>query len=210
MSIYKKIERGKLSKNDILVIKKKHINYEFGNLWKKGEGISLSIEELIKIMLTESDNTAYNVLFDELNAQEIGEVYEGLEIETTLDGKNLTVSPKSFSSILRSLYLSSFLTEDNSNHILDILTKTPFNDKIDAGVPKDIKVAHKIGVFNPVDIQQDVFTDCGIVYVPNRPYILCVFVKDTDEQAKKHMPYLSKMVYEYISIVKPEKGLSRP
>jgi hypothetical protein len=60
-------------------------------------------------------------------------------------------------------------------------------------VSETIKVAHKIGVFEESDASQDVFTDCGIIYVPNRPYILCAFVLDTNEQAKKHISYISKM-----------------
>ncbi|MEX1997847.1 MAG: serine hydrolase [Candidatus Andersenbacteria bacterium] len=205
MSIYKKIERGTMSPDDILVIKKEHLNQEFGTLWERGEGAQLSVEELVELALVDSDNTAYNVLADELAAQELNEVYEGLDIELTLEEENLLVSPKTYSSIFRSLYLSSFLSKQNSNLILDILTKTPFNDKIDAGIPNDVKVAHKIGVFETQDTAQNVFIDCGIIYVPNRPYILCIFVRDTNEQAQQHMSHISKMVYSYITIVKGEE-----
>ncbi|MEX2054610.1 MAG: serine hydrolase [Candidatus Andersenbacteria bacterium] len=204
MSIYKKIERGNLSKTDILTIKREHLNQDFGELWKRGEGAQLSVEELVQLALVDSDNTAYNVLSDELTAQELNEVYEGLDVQLTLAGESLLVSPKSYSSIFRSLYLSSFLSEQSSNDILNILTTTPFNDKLDAGVPADIKLAHKIGVFEIQDASQDVFIDCGITYVPNRPYILCIFVKGTNEQAQQHMSAISKMVYEYIRIVKGE------
>lgn len=201
MSIYKKIERGKLSEDKILVIKKDHLNKEFGNLWKKGEGTNLSVKELIKLTLIESDNTAYNALASELTERELGEVYEGLDIELNLQGEILLVSPKSYSSIFRSLYLSSFLSEENSNLILDILTQTPFSDKIDAGVPDNVKVAHKIGVFEIKERPENAYIDCGIVYVPDRPYILCIFVNDSNEQAQKHMSEISEMIYDYIRIV---------
>lgn len=203
MSIYKKIERGNISKDDILVIKKEHLNQEFGTLWKRGEGVQLSVEELVKLALINSDNTAYNVLSGELKGEELDEVYQALDIQLTIEEENLLVSPKSYSSIFRSLYLSSFLSERSSNEILDILTHTSFEDKIDAGVPENIKVAHKIGVFEKLDDPSlDVYIDCGIIYVPNRPYILCIFVKDSNEQAQKHISTISKMVYEYIKIVK--------
>ncbi len=202
MSIFKKIEKGKMSLSDILTVKKEHLDERFGNLWKKGEGTKLSVEELIKLALVESDNTAYNVLFDQLTPQEVNGVYEGLDIQISKEGEHMLVSPKSYSSILRSLYLSSFLSEENSNRILEILTKTAFNDKISAGVPENIKVAHKIGVFEKLAGSQNVFIDCGIIYVPNRPYILCAFVHGTNEQAQKYMSYISKMVYEYIIRVK--------
>jgi beta-lactamase class A len=204
MAIYKKIERGKMSKDDRFTIKKEHLNQYFGNLWKRGEGVSLSVEELVKLTLVDSDNTAYNVLSDELTEQEAGEVYEGLDIQLTIEDEYLLVSPKNYSSIFRSLYLSSFLTKEHSSHILDILTQTPFRDQIDAGVPDTIKIAHKIGVFKQVGDAQEVYIDCGIVYVPNRPYVLCVFVQDTLEQAQRHTSLISRMVYEYIRIAKAE------
>ncbi len=163
MSIFKKIERGQMSLDDVLVIEKKHLNQEFGTLWKQGEGASLSVEELIKLALAESDNTAYYVLSDQLTAKEINEVYENLDIPLNLKEEKgemyPIVSPKNYSSIFRSLYLSSFLSEKNSNYILNILTQTAFKDKIAAGVPENIPVAHKIGVFEETDTSRNVFID---------------------------------------------------
>lgn len=206
MSILKKIERGHLSLNDMLVIERKDLDQEFGTLWQRGEGTRLSVEELIRLALTESDNTAYYVLADQLTSREIAEVYEGLDIpvgqEKYEEKLFPLVSPKNYSSIFRSLYLSSFLSEKNSNYILNILTHTIFKDKIPAGVPENIPIAHKIGVFTQSENSKDLLIDCGIVYVPNRPYILCAFVKDTDEQAQKHISYISEMIYEYIKTVK--------
>lgn len=206
MMIFKKIERGQLSLGDMLIIEKKHLDQGFGNLWSRGEETKLSVEELIRLALTESDNTAYNVLLGQLQGQELNEVYQNLDISITInlkaDEKALQVSPKNYSSIFRSLYLASFLSKENSNYILNLLTQTSFNDKIVAGIPNTIKVAHKIGVFERLDNSQDVFIDCGIIYVPNRPYILCTFVLDTNEQAQRHISTISKMIYEYIIGIK--------
>jgi beta-lactamase class A len=202
MAIYKKIENGNLSKSDTLVVKKVHLNSDFGSLWKKGEGTKLTIKELVELLLIDSDNTAYNVLIDVVTSKEHGEIYEGLDIELTQRGEDLLISPKSYSSIFRSLYLSSVLSEEYSNELLEILSVTPFSDKIGASLPNDIKFSHKIGVFETRDASKNLFTDCGIIYVPNRPYILCIFVKDNEEMAQKHMSEISKMVYKYVKVVR--------
>lgn len=202
MSIFRKIERGKMSLNDILVVKKEHLDDRFGSLWKLGENVRLSVEELIKLCLVESDNTAYNVLYDALTSDEINEVYNALDVRVEGEGDSQTVSPKTYSSIFRSLYLSSFLSKADSNRILDILTETKFNDKLPAGVPSDVKVSHKIGVFKNLDAARDLFVDCGIVFVPNRPYILCLFDQDIDEHAQERISSVSRSVYGYVSSVK--------
>ncbi|MDO8529926.1 MAG: serine hydrolase [bacterium] len=208
MSIFKKIERKQMALTDRIVIEKKYLDPGFGALWKRGEGASLTLQELIQLSLAESDNTAYNTLLGRLTGPEITEVYRNLDIPITISPKEenqyLHVSPKNYSSIFRSLYLSSFLQEENSNHILNILTQTPFNDKIVAGVPAAIKIAHKIAVFEDVDTSKNVFIDCGIVYIPNRPYVLCAFVLDTNDEAQKHISHISKMIYDYVSHVEGE------
>ncbi len=201
MSILKKIEKKELDLTDRVFLKEELLDRKFGDLWKRGAGASFTIEELIMYSIQESDNTAYQTLFATLSDSEVEEVYENLEIEVNTASSSPLVSPKSFSSIFRSLYLASFLLERESNYLLDILTKTIFHDKIPAGVPKDIKIAHKIGVFDRLDTDEKVYTDCGIVYVPLRPYILCIFVQDTEPVAIKHMSLISKMVYGYVNLV---------
>lgn len=208
MSILKKIEREQMSLNDTLVIEKKHLNQKFGTLWKKGEGASLSVGEAIRYALVESDNTAYDLLFDQLTGKEINEVYEGLDIPIGIEKEEdlyPIVSPKNYSSIFRSLYLSSFLSTEHSNYILKLLTQSEFNDKLRAGVPENILVSHKIGVFTRTDNSRNVFIDCGIIYVPERPYIICAFVQDTENRAQKHISYISKIIYGYITKVKGGK-----
>lgn len=202
MSVLKKVERGELKLDDKLVLKKKDLNDKFGDLWKEGEGATFTIQELIEVCLKKSDNTAYYMLFDLLTDAEIIEVYENLEIEVSSKESEPEVSPKSYSSIFRSLYLSSYLSEVNSNYILKILSETIFTDKIPAGVPANIPISHKIGVFSRADSPDKVFTDCGIIYIPERPYVLCVFVQGDDAQAKKDISYISKMVFGYVQIVK--------
>jgi beta-lactamase class A len=108
------------------------------------------------------------------------------------------ITPKGYSSILRSLYLSSYLTENSSNEILEILTQTAFNDKIPASLPSHITVAHKVGIFNSPGSTERVFADCGIVYVPQRSYLLCIMTSANEVKATEYMQHLSKMVYGYI------------
>ncbi|MDQ5962918.1 MAG: beta-lactamase class [Patescibacteria group bacterium] len=207
MSIMKKIEQGKIKLETPLTIEKKHLDKKFGTLWKKGEGTVLSVEEFIRYSLVESDNTANDILFDQLTTNEINAVYENFDIDVNTKDEVQKISPKSYSSIFRSLFLSSYLLEEHSSYILNTLTRTNFNDKIPAGIPPSVPVAHKIGVFQRLDNKQNVSTDCGIVYVPKRQYILCVFVETSDEEeATTHIKYLSNMIYQYITIVQKENA----
>lgn len=199
MGIYKNIEDGKIKKSDVLRIEEKFLDPYFGTLWKKGPGTKLSVEELIKYTLTLSDNTAQRTLLAALSDKNMEDVFDSLDIPKELNGTLPVVSPKNYSSVLRSLYLSSFLQEKNSQEILSLLSQSPFNDKIAAGIPANVTVAHKIGVHLGGEKNKEIYTDCGIIYIPNRPYILCVMMKSDESTAKTTMQQISRIIYEYIA-----------
>ena len=205
MGIYKEIEKGNLKLEDTLTISEENLDDRFGNLWKEGVGKQLSVEEAIKYTLEQSDNTAASVLTSSLTNETLIEVFNELDLPKTRTGPFPVMSPKSYASIFRNLFLSSYLSNSSSNVILDDLTETDFRDKLPAGVPAEVKVAHKIGVFRIADTQ-DIYSDCGIVYVPNRPYILCVMVAGSEEVAREQIVAYSKMIYSFVSQVEASKN----
>ncbi len=194
MAVYKQIEKGAMRKNDVLAVKEENINRGFGNLWRKGSGTKITVEEAIVLSLIESDNTAYRVLASALPLGALEDVFNNLDITIEQIQGFPIITPKNYTSILRSLYLSSYLQREDANEILSLLTQTPFNDKLVAGVDPGVKVAHKIGTFE----SDGIFSDCGIIYIPNRPYSLCIMVRGNNETATKHMTLLSKMVFGYV------------
>lgn len=200
MAVYKQIEQGALKKDTVLTISEENIHQGFGELWKKGAGTKITVEEAIMLALIDSDNTALRVLVSSLPQGAIEHVFENLDITIDTGQGYPIISPKNYSSILRSLYLSSYLEFNHSNEILNILTKTNFNDKLPAGVNPEVKVAHKIGTFE-IGEGESVFSDCGIIYVPNRPYALCIMVTSDEDASRTHMVHISKMVYGYIQRV---------
>lgn len=201
MGIYKRIENNEIERDTLYTISEEDLDPFFGKLWKKGAGTQLSVEQLINSSLIESDNTAQRTLFRNSPDFTLENVFDSLDIPKELSGTQPVVTPKNYSSVLRSLYLSSYLTRENSNEILDILTRTSFNSKIPGLLPAEVKVAHKIGVHLGGTNANSVYTDCGIIYVPLRPYILCLMIKSDEEIANEHMSKVSKIVYDYVNIV---------
>jgi len=193
MAIYQLVSKGKINMDDALTLKKEDIDNKFGDLWQKGAGYTLSIEDCVDIMLKKSDNTAYRTLF-RVYPTYLDEIFDFLDIPKESQEEEPIVTPKNYSSILKSLYLSSYLEPKFSNEILEILTQTEFSDRLVAGVDKNIKVAHKVGIVR----EKNIYSDCGIVYFPNRPYILCVMVEGEREKAIDDMANVSKIIFNYI------------
>ena len=118
MKTYKLIEEGKLQERDQLTIKVENIDILSGELWKKGVGATVTVEEAIKYSLIDSDNTAYQILKAEVNKKTtdmegeeafVAEVYDYIDIPRELEGETAYITPKNYSSILRSLFFSAYL-----------------------------------------------------------------------------------------------------
>ena len=205
MATYKNIEDGVISPDTNMTLKPEYLDNQFGSMWQKGAGAKVTVREAIKASLVESDNTAVNALIASIPNASHEAVFERLDLPKTTDGVFPTMSPKGYASIFRSLYLSTYLSYEHSNAILDYLSKTKFTDKLPAGVPSSVKVSHKIGVFNTPETKTTVYNDCGIVYVPQRPYILCIMAATDEATARKETITYSKMVYSFVAQVKAEK-----
>ncbi len=201
MKAFKLIEDGKLEKNKEITIEAGQIDKGFGTLWQRGVGAKITVLDAIKLSVASSDNTADKILRDLVQPRPVSDVFDYLDIDTSVAvGPGAGVTPRGYSSTLRALYLSAYLSHDYSNELLGIMTESPYSNRIVAGVPKDVKVAHKIGMYErPDNKSEQVHSDCGIVYTPNRPYILCVMTEADVNVADGQMKAISKMVYDYVS-----------
>ncbi|MEK7096288.1 MAG: serine hydrolase [Patescibacteria group bacterium] len=203
MATYKLIEQDKLTEDKLLVIQEQHRDSQFGSLWRKEPGDKITVSEAARLAIIESDNTAHNLLLANLPGGEIDKVYSSLDIPLNKsDGGYPIISAKSYSSILRSLYLSSYLSREYSNKILEIMTGTIYKDKVPALLPSSVKVAHKVGVYQRQPPAISAYSDCGIIYVPNRPYLVCMMIEGTENDAVRYMSETSKIIYDYVSTVK--------
>ena len=147
-------------------------------------GVAYSTEDMIAQMLQESDNEAAQLLEERIDHAFFLKVISDLGISMPEDfdlTKNF-VTVESYAAMFRSLYLSSYLNIDHSQHLLQLLSEASFSEGIKAGVPEEVIVAHKFGDREIVDTRTGSevtaqLHDCGIVYKPNHPYLLCIMTE---------------------------------
>ena len=75
--------------------------------------------------------------------------------------------------------IASYLNEKYSEKALELLTRTEYKNGLVAAVPKEIVVAHKFGERNNVQSEKQLH-DCGIIYYPDHPYLLCIMTRGSD------------------------------
>lgn len=195
MAVMKKVESGKWKLNNRLVLMEQDKDSRYGKLYQQPTGTSLTIDQLLEALLVESDNTAHHILMRNMSDAELDNLKDAIGLEDLFDD-NKDVSSKEYSRIFRALYNSSYLTRDGSQKILQLLARTPFNHTLPSGMPKDTTFSHKIGE----DRVENNYLDSGIVYLPNRPYLVTVMIKKhSQEDANKIMKQISKAAYEYVN-----------
>ena len=205
MQVMKEIEKGNVQKNKLLIVENRHIDPTYGTLWKNGVGYTLTVEEALRKSLVESDNTANQLLLDLVPGRKLSEVLNYLDIPQVVETGQLLITPRGFSSILRSLYFSAYLSYEYSNELISILIEGKSeNDFIQKPLPSSIQVANKTGIYqlHPDDKQiSNLYSECGIVYVPARQYVLCVFVKGDLEKevAAEIISEISLRTYQFVS-----------
>jgi len=143
-------------------------------------GKSYSVLELIERSIIYSDNQATQLLLSHLDLDYMKQVFARLDIESDIFSVSYsaadTISIKEYTSFFRILYNASFLTYDYSELALSILSRTNFPDGLRAGTPSEVKVAHKFGEAGKAGEFRQLH-DCGIIYYPERPYLLCVMTR---------------------------------
>jgi beta-lactamase class A len=191
MDVMRQVDMGQVSLDEHVKIKQQFADNRFGNLYKKPVGSYISVEEALSLTLVESDNTALNVLKSlPLGRSSSESVLKTLDIRAVYDANTETlIDTQSYGQILRCLYYSCYLSKQSSEYVLKLLSQAPA-DGISLGLPDGVKVAHKIGVSQPIK------SDCGIVYAKNDNYIFCMMLKTDRGKASQITANVSAMVYK--------------
>lgn len=160
-----------------------------------------TIRELIEKMIVYSDNYSYIVLTRELNdPSPIGAYYTFRDLDVLsmmLAPKADVVSIQSYGNLFAILYGNGYLSREMSQFALGLLSKSTYQAGLVAGVPENVRVAHKFGLRKTNDEIQ--LHDCGIVYY-EQPYILCVMTSGTDQTVLESViSDISKTVYDHIA-----------
>lgn len=163
-----------------------------------------TVNDLLSRMIINSDNYAQFLLMDNLKISELDSVY--LDLGINIPGVRNTedfMSVKEYASFFRILYNSTYLTRERSEEALSLLSQVEYNRALKAGIPPTIEVAHKFGERSyPQEDGREIrqLHDCGIIYYPEKPYLLCVMTRGEDfESLSITIKDISHVVYQEVS-----------
>ncbi len=164
-------------------------------------GSTYTIAELLEMMLTHSDNASYEILEQFLTTtpervQLRFETFQEIGLIDPRDRTETTLTVRGYASLLRLLYNASFLSVEQSEKVLAWLARSDYTNGLVAGVPGGVSVAHKFGERVYPDGTKELH-DCGIIYYPGNPYLLCVMTRGAEwTELESFITTVSRIVYQ--------------
>ena len=204
MSTLKLVENQTVSISDLLPYEPADTKLQYYPPNDDMSAGNYSVQDLLKSAIAFSDNGSNAALLanGDINKEFIS-LYDEFRLPAATSSVDDFMSARSYSSVWRSLYNASFLSADDSDEALRLLSLSTFKDGLVAGVPTGVTIAHKFGEYtnsltNGLVIDKELH-DCGIIYYPDHPYLLCVMTKGNDFPTLANaITSISKLVYTYV------------
>jgi beta-lactamase class A len=162
-----------------------------------------TVDELLYRLVVYSDNDVYVLLQSSIDLVLLDKTFTELRVPSPyghqLEDDFLSVGE--FATFFRVLYNATLLSKDMSEKALDLLARAEFKEGLVAGIPSSLAVAHKFGerVIGPNGEIKELH-DCGIVYYPEHPYLLCIMTKGSSfEYLDDGIREISHIVYEGVN-----------
>lgn len=168
-------------------------------------GKSYTVNDLIYRMIVYDDAAAYALLSANLPPARLDKIFKDLYVEYDPHKQEDVLSLSSFASFYRVLFNASYLSEEMSEKALRYLSQSAFRQGMASGVPPSVDIACKHGertISVTVDDEEQEITqlhEFGIIYYPNRPFLLGVMVRGEDfDQLVRVVRDITRLVYEEV------------
>lgn len=157
-------------------------------------GKPYSIRQLLKYMISYSDNNATYLLNKNADLKAFHQLFEDLNIPK-LSSSNSKITAKNFSVFFKVLFNASYLNREYSEYAVELLEECDFKLGLVKGLPVNTVVAHKFGEMGDETTRQ--LHESGIIYINSTPYLLTIMTKGYDiKELPEIIAEISKLVYE--------------
>jgi beta-lactamase class A len=179
IEVFKQMEAGDLDLGTVVHLEDRDRDWGWGDMADAPAGVAKTVKQLLMLMITESDNTATNMLIRKVGRAHVNATMADLGMHATRLGDYirsegdtiryaLRTSPHDMLHLLDAIARDQMIDEWSSRQMLAILEGQTHNGLLPMPLPKDVKIAHKTGSLH------DTLNDVGIVYQANEPYVIAV------------------------------------
>lgn len=202
VSFFQAVDEGRIRLDEILTMEEKHIAKGSGELQDKPIGSKFTALETATLMITNSDNTATNMIIERLGGIEtLNQEFLSWQLKQTqmqnilpdLEGTNKTTS-KDLVTLMAEINQGKLVSMKSRDFLLRIMQQTRNRSLLPSGLGEGAFIAHKTGNIDTVS------GDIGLVDMPNgKRYLVGVLVQREEDnpQAEELIRQISSTIYQY-------------
>ena len=201
---YRQSEEKKIYLNQPVTIPPEEVTGGSGVLHVLSNKVFLTVEDLLSLMITVSDNTSTNMMMTLLGQDEINQCIKDLGLKQTMlqrkmqdfkalkEGRDNTISAADTITCLKAIHTGDFLKKENQEKILRVMDNQQLRDKLPSQMGKGVKVASKTGGI------RGVAHDCAIIRSEKQTVYAAVLTEDmkTEEESRRVISQIGKWIYE--------------
>ena len=205
LQLFRAIEAGQTSLYEQLALTDYFRAEGSGSLQFKAENSTYTIDTLARLMITDSDNSATNMIMSKIGS--MVNVNQGIRdwgLKNTqikawlpdLEGHNYSTA-KDLATMLYNIDNSKFLSDSSRTKIIDYMSHVTNNRLIQAGLGDGAFFMHKTG-----DIGK-MLGDAGIVTTPNgKKYVVVILANRpyNSAEGKDFIVKASEIIYNYMVV----------
>jgi beta-lactamase class A len=180
VELYRQAQIGKLKLSDLYTVQAIDLVADSDIMNGLSPGVTrITLRDLATMMVAVSDNSATNVLIDRVGMANVNSLMDSLglahtrlrrkmmDVKAAGEGRENISTPAEMTALLEDLYRGKILNPEMTADFFKMLS-THKESFIPRDLPEGLKIANKPGEL------EGVRNDSGIVFVENRPYVICV------------------------------------
>ena len=178
--LYRQAQEGKLKLTDVYKVNASDLVADSRIMNGLTPGVTqLTLRDLATMVAAVSDNSAANILIDQVGMENVNSLLDSLglthtrlrrkmmDLKAAGEGRENISTPSDMMTLLENIYRGKVLNKALADDFFNILSVRK-NSWIPRDLPEDLKVADKDGEL------EGVRTNSGIIFLDKRPYILCI------------------------------------
>jgi beta-lactamase class A len=178
--LYRQAQAGKLKLTDMYTVQAADLVPDSSIMGGLTPGVTrVTLRDLATMMVAVSDNSATNVLIDRVGMDNVNALMDSMglvhtrlrrkmmDLKAASEGRENISTPSEMMTLLADLQGGKVLNQEMTADFFTMLS-THKDGFISRDLPEGLKIANKPGEL------EGVRNDSGVVFVENRPYVICV------------------------------------
>jgi beta-lactamase class A len=202
VEVFRQLSLGAFDLNRMVTLTAADRDWGWGDLSGARVGTRYPVSRLLDLMITNSDNTAANMLIRLVGRVHINQEMQSLGLRQTWlasdirsDGPiraQLRTSAGDMVQLLEAMAHAQLIDEWSSREMLRILAADRLNGLLPAPLPSGTVVAHKTGSLH------DTLDDVGIVFLQDAPYAIAVMTTNLAslDAGRRFIHSVSRVAYD--------------